>query len=316
MKAILSVLIFFILLISAVAVAHTDGIYNPAANSIGNFEGIDSNAATGAVTCTPSTAATNFLARTSGLSANETTATCFLINDLVTAGLITGNLTGARGCGTIIEGGYFLATKDKTTAYLNICGTSFGAVETATVTCTVDTGCAGDGVAGFLDTQYTPISNCANCTVNKFSLMAYTQTNRAANTSIAIGAADSGTSFSLISAFRAGNTVAWDINDAAFPTGANASSKSSLVATRTASNATAVYLNGSTTAVGTSAGVSVALPSALLSVFAINQSGARGSFTSDQLSCVFWAADLTSTQAVALNNACNHAMTILGHNIY
>lgn len=33
------------LLVSSVAIAHSDGIYNPTANSIGNFEGIDSNGA-------------------------------------------------------------------------------------------------------------------------------------------------------------------------------------------------------------------------------------------------------------------------------
>src|SRR6266567_9562171 len=72
--------------------------------------------------CVPGTPATNFLARTSSLSQAETDATCFLINDLVTAGAITGTLSGARGCGTVLENFYFLATKNKTTAFLNICG--------------------------------------------------------------------------------------------------------------------------------------------------------------------------------------------------
>lgn len=31
------------LLLVSIALAHSDGIYNPAANSIGSFEGIDSN---------------------------------------------------------------------------------------------------------------------------------------------------------------------------------------------------------------------------------------------------------------------------------
>lgn len=37
----------FALIVSSVAVAYTDGIHNPSANSVGNFEGIDSNASSG-----------------------------------------------------------------------------------------------------------------------------------------------------------------------------------------------------------------------------------------------------------------------------
>lgn len=32
-----------VLLVSSIALAHSDGIYNPTANSVGSFEGIDSN---------------------------------------------------------------------------------------------------------------------------------------------------------------------------------------------------------------------------------------------------------------------------------
>lgn len=35
--------VVFGILISATAVAHTDGIYNPTANSVGDTQGIDSN---------------------------------------------------------------------------------------------------------------------------------------------------------------------------------------------------------------------------------------------------------------------------------
>jgi hypothetical protein len=40
------------LLIVSIALAHSDGIYNPTANNVGNFEGIDSNKASGAVAFT------------------------------------------------------------------------------------------------------------------------------------------------------------------------------------------------------------------------------------------------------------------------
>jgi hypothetical protein len=50
------------------------------------------------------TAATNFLARTSGLSGTETTAYTTMICGLVTDGIITGNLSGATSCGSILDG--------------------------------------------------------------------------------------------------------------------------------------------------------------------------------------------------------------------
>lgn len=54
-------LTIIVLAVSSIALAHSDGIYNPAANSIGNFEGIDSNAASGV---TPPTA--NFRVTSTG----------------------------------------------------------------------------------------------------------------------------------------------------------------------------------------------------------------------------------------------------------
>lgn len=265
--------------------------------------------------CTPGAAATTFLARTSVLNPNETTATCLFINDLVIAGIITGNLTGARGCGTVAENIYFLATKDKTTAFLNICGTSFGLTETATVTCTVDLGCAGNGSGGFADTGWVPSINCANCTQDKISLFTYSQTSRVANTSITIGSSGNG-GFTLIAPFTTGNNVQWDLNDGTFPTAANSDSRGALVAVRTLSNATQVYRNGSTTPIGTSAAVSVALSSGSVFLSAFNNNGTPGSFNSDVISCAGVFRDLTATQAVAINNACNHAMTVYGSNIY
>lgn len=45
MKIVLSFMALVVLLISSIAVAHTDGIYNPTANSVGDTQGIDSNGA-------------------------------------------------------------------------------------------------------------------------------------------------------------------------------------------------------------------------------------------------------------------------------
>src|SRR6266403_1562827 len=117
-----------------------------------------------AFSCTPGAAATNYLARMSGLSANQTIAACTFVNDLVAAGAITGNLSGAAGCGSVLDLLYFFPLNNKTNAFINVCGTSFGLTETATVTCTADIGCAGDGVSGLLTPgTWDPSLNCVNC---------------------------------------------------------------------------------------------------------------------------------------------------------
>lgn len=72
------------------------------------------------------TAATNYLARTSGGNegGNATNITT-LICGLVTDGVITGNLSGAAGCGSYLNGLYILAQQNASDAVLNLCGTSF-----------------------------------------------------------------------------------------------------------------------------------------------------------------------------------------------
>jgi hypothetical protein len=260
--------------------------------------------------CVPSTAATNFLARTSGLSTPETNATCFLINDLVTAGAITGNLTGARGCGTVLENLYFLATNNKTTAYLNLCGTSFGLTETATVTCTVDVGCAGDGVGAFLDTGWAASSNCANCSLSSIALGAYIQSTVAVSTTVAMGA--SGGAFTYFVPVQTGNLF-WETNGNTFPSFANTNPQGAWAFSKTAANLSNAYLNAATTKASAVADTDAALPSSDMVLFAV---GGGGNFSNYQISCAFVAAGVTSTMAFAINNACNHAMTVLGHNVY
>jgi hypothetical protein len=272
--------------------------------------------ASAAVSCTPGTAATNFLARTSGLSALETTATCTLINDLVTAGAITGNLTSTRGCGTVLENFYFLATKDKTTAYLNICGTSFGLTETATVTCTVDVGCAGDGVSGFLDTGWIPSVNCANCTQDNAAMGVYIQSTTAVSGKVPIGVGCCGGLFMYMVTVQSGS-FQWEANGSTFPNFANTNPQGAWGWSRNGTPTTSsVYLNSATTKANNVSDPSIGLVTGSLYLLALDNAGVPANFSNYVISCAWVSAGMTSTMVFAVNNACNHAMTILGHAVY
>lgn len=84
--------------------------------------------------------ATNYLARTTGGNAggnatNITTLICGLVSD----GVITGDLSGARGCGAHLDTLYVLAQQNQADAQLNLCGTSYsittvGIIRTVTFT--------------------------------------------------------------------------------------------------------------------------------------------------------------------------------------
>ena len=248
---------------------------------------------------------TAFLARTSGLSGTETNAYKALINGLVSDGNFA-----------LLDALYIFATNTTTTANLNLISTSFGLTKTGTVTFAADVGYTGDGSTGFLDTGFIPQTGGTNFVLNSASMGSYILTNRAANTSI-IMSNDNAVTFDIIQPFSAGNVVQWDVNDATFPTAAIASSRQALAITRTASNATAVYANGNTTAIGTSAAASVGpLSGASMVFFARNSNGTKSAFSSDQAAAFFFGGALTATQSVAINNRINTYMTALGINVY
>jgi hypothetical protein len=142
------------------------------------FPGPGTPATSGGAGCT---AATNFLARTSGLSGTETTAYTTMICGLVTDGVITGNLSGATGCGSVLDGLYIFATNTTTTANLNLCGTSYGLTQHGSVTFNADTGYTGDGTTGYFDTGFNPSTAGGNFSLNSASIGSYILTNRTTN---------------------------------------------------------------------------------------------------------------------------------------
>lgn len=86
------------------------------------------------------------------------------------------------------------------------------------------------------------------------------------------------------------------------------------VGTRTASNATAAYKNGSSA--GTGSGVSTFIPSFNLFIGARNSDGSVGNETTAQIAATCWGSGLSATDAANLSSRINTFMTAIGANIY
>jgi hypothetical protein len=141
----------------------------------------------GGRTCTDDTASTNFLARTSGLSNTEKDGACNFIKTLEANGLITGNLSGAAGCGTFSGGGgidaiYLIATGSAANAALNVCGTGYSLAVNGSPPFTADSGYVG-AASAYLDTQFNPAAlSGQNYTQNSAGIWGWTLTNFVINT--------------------------------------------------------------------------------------------------------------------------------------
>jgi hypothetical protein len=272
-------------------------------------------------TCVDDTASTNFLARTSGLNNTEKDAACTLIKALETAGVITGTLSGANGCGTgsgVLDVLYVPATNNTTTAALNWCGTNFSLVTNGSLTFTADVGYTGNGSTGYLDTQYNPSTNAINLTLTSAAEGAYIQSTSASSSSAVImgGNTTGGTNFFYMVPVQTGSFF-WDINGNTFPSFANTNPQGAWVASRNSSSTvTSVYLNGATTSASGATDATGTVVNASLFLFARSDAGSPLNFANYQASAFFIAGGMTSTQAFATNNAINAYMTSLGHNIY
>jgi hypothetical protein len=259
--------------------------------------------------------ATTFLARTSGLSGTETIAYTDLICGLVTDGIITGALSGAAGCGTVLDGIYILATNTTATANLNLCGTSFGLTTSAAPTFSADHGYTGNGTTQFLDTGFNPSTAGGRSTLNSSSLGVYTLTNRASNSTVQAGVADA-TAFSYVGVFQGGN-AAVDVNGFTFSPGSAVSASQGLTAgSRTVSGSIDSYKNASSTSLGTITDASTNLPNRSYYICGYNNAGTLTSPTSDQIAAAFFGAGITGAQFLLLSNRINAYMTALSINVY
>jgi hypothetical protein len=138
-------------------------------------------------TCTDDTASTNFLTRTGGSapnygagSARYADAICTFIKALETASLITGNLSGAAGCGGVFDAIYLIKAHTSANAALNICGTGYSLVNHGAIF-TADVGYAGAS-SSYVDTQFDPTTGTTKFLQNDASFSAATSTRFIAST--------------------------------------------------------------------------------------------------------------------------------------
>jgi hypothetical protein len=155
------------------------------------------------VPCTPSTQASTFLARTSGLNATETNAYCNLINGLV-----------ADGIWTSFDAIYVLATNTTTTAALNLVSTSFSLLTVGSPTFTADRGYTGAASAA-LNTQFDTTVGGRNYTQNSASLWAWTLTNFSSGGDYGSMLGNTSGSFNIrLYPHYSNNEYFWAVNDA------------------------------------------------------------------------------------------------------
>jgi hypothetical protein len=276
----------------------------------------------GGRTCTDDTASTNFLARTSGLSNTEADVYCNMIKGLETDGIITGNLSGAAGCGSVLQGLYFTVTNTTTTANLNICGTSFTLTSTAAPTFTADGGYAGNGTSTFLNTNFNPSTNGVAVTQNSNSIGVYLGNSRAANGAATDMGCDNaaGTVYTYLNAYN--DTIpeiSVDLNGFTFPSFTIPSNTPAGFTTITRTSTTiSAYKNNSSTALASSpiSDTALALPSCAYTLLGFNSvsGGAVNDFAADTLYAAYYGAGMTGARHVLLANRINTALAIFGKN--
>jgi hypothetical protein len=236
-----------------------------------------------------------------------------MICGLVTDGIITGNLSGATGCGSVLDGLYIFATNTTTTANLNLCGTSYGLTQHGSVTFNADHGYTGNGSTGFFDTGFNLVTVGGH--QNSVSMGAYVLTNRtSSNTGVALGV-DDGTIYCIIEPLN-GGVYTWDTNGGSFPSFTNTSARGAWISTRTTASAHATYQNGSATAVQSSSTGTATPPNFNMFISALNNSGTAAQFSADQTAAAFLGGGLTGTQAAAINNRINTYMCSFSQNVY
>lgn len=264
--------------------------------------------------CLPGTQAAAFIARAGTLTANETKFICLWLNTMFSTNVTTPGLTGTLGDNTCAA--YAYALGNTTAANLNVISTSFGLAQVGTLTFTADSGYTGDGASGTFTGAPNP-TNCTGQTTDSSGFTVLVQNNRTSNnTGVMIGVAVSG-GFSILELLSGGN-VQWDINDAGtFPAQTNTTTKGGWGANRTGASATAVYHNGSATAFGTSTAASGNQPTNSYRIFALDNSGSMGNFSTDTVSCVMFHAGFNGTDEAAAQNSCNAALqAAYGNNVY
>lgn len=240
-----------------------------------------------------SAAATNFLARTSGLDTTHTNAYKTLLNGLTTDGFFDGS-----GNSTKLDGLWFFATQDQTTANLNLVksGASYGpCTVSGTMTWTANSGYVKGAGADWLDTNLNLSTLGGNASQNSlhFSVWNGSASPGDGNCQVAVNAASGSHIYCDFSGagnafFRIGDTGAGGL--------ATASGNGFFLGNRSASNAWQGYRNGSSLGSGTDA--SSALANGTVTYPAGSSSGQTPS--TDLIMAGSAGANLSSTDAANL----------------
>jgi hypothetical protein len=150
---------------------------SPAAAQVGNVGGPSYGFSAGPPACV--TAANNYLSRNTG--APNATAITTLVCAMISDGLITGDLSGASGCGSKFDAIYILASDTEADARFNLCGTANPAVQhgyPATLSFTADQGFSTADTSGgsYLDVA-TALSSLTNYQLDSAHFSVWSLTN-------------------------------------------------------------------------------------------------------------------------------------------
>lgn len=236
-------------------------------------------------------AATTFIARTSGLSGTESSAYTTLICGMISDGIGCSQWSGSSGTLDVL---YIFATNTTTTADLNLCSTSFTASPVNSPTFAADLGYTGDGSTSYVNSNYTASTNAINYAQNSAILFVWSLSNARADSAALIGSDISGT-YSYLNPWNSSiDSASHELNDTA---GNNAFSPGTAAGlfslNRTVSTSYDFWMNS--TNLGTQTNSSTGVPA---NVYKIGSGGST--FTNRQFAAAGWGAGLNSTQLTAL----------------
>lgn len=247
-----------------------------------------------------STESSNFLTRATTIT-NDTDKTNY---DALISGLVT------DGDFSSLDALYIWAAPDRTAAVLNLIQNAYNATEAGTVSFSAYVGYTGNGTDFALDSGLNPFSaSSPQYTLNSASIGIYVQTDSNAGAGLgAVGADNVGKTVILPAYF--GSTY-YNVNGPQRSVAA-ASTQGLRIATRTASNAVAIYKNGNTTPVDSGTDASDAVPRADINFFFSDGSN----YSSLQMSAGFIGGGLSSAAMARIAARLNTFMTAYGINVY
>lgn len=190
----------------------------------------------GGRTCTSGTNASNFIARTSGLSNADQDAYCVLINGLDTDGIFSK--------GDVLQ---VYAAADATTASLNLLSTSFTASLSGSPTLTAYAGYSKSGSTSKVNTGYNASTNGTHFTQNENAAFVYTLDSWGSGTdsgSVAGYSTNTSLAFFMYPHFTDNNIYIAPQKASAQSTSYTANTHFIGYTTSNGSNATNFYLNG------------------------------------------------------------------------